>query len=96
MASMFIRTEVAPENLRLMLIAYGLDNAYRVVTFEEILRALPHAARDEARDELDRLADEGLLMKFAGRYCFNRAIPAEIRRHIDEMITSSGTIRIGR
>jgi hypothetical protein len=96
MATMFISSEIAPENLRLMLLAYGLDNAYRVVTFREIARSLPHARRDEIRSELARLADEGLLMKFAGRYCFNKAIPVEIRHRIEQMITASGTIRLVR
>ena len=96
MATIFISSGVVRERLRLMLLAYGLDNAYRVVSFEEIVRSMPNVVRDEIRDELDCLADEGLLMKFAGRYCFNKTIPVEIRRHIEQTITSSGMIRIVR
>ncbi|MFP5262483.1 MAG: hypothetical protein ACLGJB_11315 [Blastocatellia bacterium] len=94
MAAVYVRGEVAPENLGLMLLAYGLDNAYRVVTFDEIAASLPRVKRDDIRRELDRLADRGLLMKFSGRYCFNKPIPVEVRREIERMITSSGTIRI--
>ena len=82
MAAIFMRREVAPETLRLRLLAYGLDNAYRVVTLEEITQSLRQFNRDQIRDELNRLADDGLLMKFSGRYCFNKAIPKEIRNHI--------------
>lgn len=91
---MYVRGEVAPENLGLMLLAYGLDNAYRVVAFDEIAASLPRVKRDDIRSELDRLADRGLLMKFSGRYCFNKPIPVEVRREIERMITSSGTVRI--
>ncbi|HVG18418.1 MAG TPA: hypothetical protein VNI02_05145 [Blastocatellia bacterium] len=96
MAAVYERGEVAPEDLRLMLLAYGLDNAYRVITFEEIAQSLPRVKRDDIRGELDRLADQGFLMKFSGRYCFNKPIPVEVRREIERMITSSGTIRMGR
>jgi hypothetical protein len=94
MAAVYVRGEVAPENLGLMLLAYGLDNVYRVITFDEIAASLPRVKRDDIRGELDRLADRGLLMKFSGRYCFNKPIPVEVRREIERMITSSGTIRI--
>jgi DNA-binding Lrp family transcriptional regulator len=94
MAAMLVRSEVAPEFLRLMLLAYGLDNSYRVITLEEIAQSLRQFRRDEIRNELDRLTEEGLLMKFSGRYCFNKAIPNEIRLHIERTITPSGTIRI--
>ena len=94
MAAMYVRGEVAPENLRLMLLAYGLENAYRVVTFEEIAHSLRYCRRDEIKNGLDQLFQEGLLMKFAGRYCFNKSIPNEIRNHIERSVTPSGTIRI--
>ena len=95
MAAIYVRGEVAPEVLRLMLLAYGLENAYRVITFEEIAHSLREFRKDDIRNELDRLADEGLLMKFSGRYCFNKAIPNEIRNHIERTVTPSGTIRKG-
>ena len=95
MAAIYVRGEVAPEVLRLMLLAYGLENAYRVITFEEIAHSLREFRKDDIRNELDRLADEGLLMKFSGRYCFNKAIPNEVRNHIERTVTPSGTIRKG-
>ena len=95
MAAMFVSGEVAPEILRLMLLAYGLDNAYRVITFEEIAQSLRQFRKDQIRNELDHLTDEGLLMKFSGRYCFNKPIPNEIRIHIERAVTPSGTIRKG-
>lgn len=93
MAATFVRGEVEPEDLKLMLLAYGLNNSYRVVSLEEIARALPHVRRDEIRNELDHLAAEGFLMKFSGRYCFNKTIPNDLRRHIDRVVTPSGTLR---
>jgi hypothetical protein len=95
MAAIYVKGEVAPEVLRLMLLAYGLENAYRVITCEEIAHSLRAFRKDDIRNELDRLADEGLLMKFSGRYCFNKAIPNEVRNHIERTVTPSGTIRKG-
>jgi len=86
-------THIAPESLRLMLLAYGMDHAYRVVSLEEIAHSIPHVRRDEVRDVLERLAQEGLVTRFAGRYCFNKAIPIELRQNIEQLITPSGTIR---
>ena len=94
MAAIFVSGEVAPEILRLMLLAYGLENAYRVVTLEEIAHSLRKFKKDDIRRELDRLGDEGLLMKFSGRYCFNKAIPNEVRNHIERAVTPSGTVRM--
>jgi len=84
---------MAPESLRLMLLAYGMDHAYRVISLEEIAHSIPHVRRDEVRDVLEHLAQEGLVTRFSGRYCFNKAIPIELRHNIDQLITSSGTIR---
>lgn len=86
-------THIAPENLRLILLAYGIDHSYRVVSLEEIARAMPHIRRDEIQTVLDRLAREGLVTRFSGRYCFNKSIPAELQQDIDQFITPSGTIR---
>lgn len=84
---------IAPENLRLMLLSYGMDHAYRVVSLEEIAHSIPHVRRDEVRDVLEELAQEGLVTRFSGRYCFNKAIPVELRHDIERLITPSGTIR---
>lgn len=84
---------IPPESLRLMLLAYGIEHAYRVVSLEEIAHSIPHVVRDEVRDGLEHLAEEGLVESFSGRYCFNKIIPADLRRDIEQLITPSGTIR---
>ena len=84
---------IAPERLRLMLLAYGMEHAYRVVSLEEIAHSIPYGRRDEVRRVLEELAQEGLVTRFSGRYCFNKAIPGELRQNIEEFITPSGTIR---
>ena len=85
--------QIAQESLRAMLLAYGINHAYRVVTLEEINHAMPHVRGDEVRGVLERLAQEGLVTRFSGRYCFNKAIPGEVRQSIEQFITPSGTIR---
>ena len=86
-------SHIAPDSLRLMLLAYGIDHAYRVISLEEITHSLPHVRRDEVRTVLETLAQEGLVTRFSGRYCFNKAIPGDLRHNIDQLITPSGTIR---
>lgn len=86
-------SHIAPESLRLMLLSYGMDHAYRVISLEEIAHAIPHVRRDEVQNVLERLAHEGLLTRFSGRYCFNKAIPVEVRHSIEQLITPSGTVR---
>ena len=85
--------QIAPENLRAMLLAYGINHAYRVVTLEEINHSMPHVGGDQVKVVLEGLANEGLVTRFSGRYCFNRVIPANLRQSIDELVTPSGTIR---
>ncbi len=94
MAAMFGTLEIAPDNLRLMLLAFGIGHAYRVISLEEISHTLPHVRKEEIRTELDRLADESLVTKFSGRYCFNRALPVELRRTVERAVTPGGTIRL--
>jgi len=94
MAAMQVRTQIAPENLRLMLLAYGMDHPFRVIAQEEIFQSLPHVNRETIKDMLDSLAGEGLLTKFSSRYCFNKPIPAELSRSVERTITPSGTVRI--
>ncbi|MFY9557961.1 MAG: hypothetical protein WAV20_10345 [Blastocatellia bacterium] len=84
---------IAPENLRLMLLAFGMEHAYRVITLEEIAHSIPHVKRDQVKVQLEKLAQEGLVTRFSGRYCFNKAIPLELRHTIEKFITPSGTIR---
>lgn len=96
MAALRARSEIAPENVRLMLLAYGMDHTYRVISLEEISQFLPHIKREVIREGLDLLAEEGLVTKFAGRYCFNKMIPLELRHFIGKAVTPSGTIRTAR
>lgn len=84
---------IAPESLRLILLAYGMDHAYRVISLDEIAHFIPHVRRDDMREALENLAQEGLVTRFSGRYCFNKAIPQELRHHIEHLITPSGTVR---
>src|SRR4030095_6752286 len=84
---------IAPESLKLMLLAYGIDHAYRVLSLDEIAHSIPHVRKDEVREVLEFLAQEGLVTRFSGRYCFNKAIPVELRQEIERLITPSGTIR---
>ena len=88
-----MKIEVAPENLRLMLLAYGMEHPYRVLALEEIFQSLPGVDREKIKQMLDHLAAEGLVTKFSSRYCYNKSIPDELRRRIERLITPSGTIR---
>lgn len=93
MTVMQVRAQVASENLRLMLLAYGMDHPYRVIAQEEIFQLLPYVNREKIKEMLDHLAGEGLLTKFSSRYCFNKPIPTELSSSIKRVVTPSGTIR---
>jgi hypothetical protein len=93
MAAMFAGREVAPETLRLMLLAYGMEHPYRVVTLNDITQALSHVRKQVVQEGLDQLAREGLVTKFAGRYCFNKILTTELRHSIERRVTTSGTVR---
>jgi hypothetical protein len=88
-----IGKNIAPESLRLILLAYGMDHAYRVISLEEIAHSIPHVQKDQVREVLERLAQENLVTRFSGRYCFNKTIPPDLRHNIEELITPSGTVR---
>lgn len=92
MAAMY-RSHIAPESLRAMLLAYGINHAYRVVTLEEINHSMPHVRSEDVRMVLEGLAQEGLVTRFSGRYCFNKNIPPSLRHSIDQFISPSGTVR---
>jgi hypothetical protein len=34
--------------------------------------------------------------RFSGRFCFNKAIPPEIRQSVEAAVTPSGTVRVLR
>ncbi len=87
------RYHVEQESLRAMLLAFGIEHAYRVISLEEIAHEIPYAKKHEVRSLLEDLAREGLVTKFSGRYCFNKAIPVELRHSIERLVTPSGTIR---
>ena len=84
---------IAAENLRLLLLAYGISHAYRVVSLDEIAHSVPHVKREDVRTILEDLAKDGLVTRFSGRYCFNKTIPNDLRHDIERLITPSGTIR---
>ena len=85
--------EIAPDNLRLMLLAYGIGNAFRVISLEDISHTMPHVNKELIKKGLDCLAEEALVTKFSGRYCFNRPVPNDLRRFVERTITPSGTLR---
>ena len=87
------RYHVEQESLRAMLLAFGIEHAYRVISLEEIAHEIPYAKKHEVRSLLEDLAREGLVTKFSGRYCFNKAIPMELRHSIERLVTPSGTMR---
>jgi len=94
MAAAYKNSKIAPGQLRFMVLAYGLEHAYRVLSIDEIAQEMPHVRREAIRSELDRLAGEELVTRFSGRYCFNREIPLELRRAIERIVTASGTIKV--
>lgn len=85
---------IASHHLRMTLLDYGIDNEFKVVTLDEISRAISHVDKELLREGLDQLAEEGLVTRFAGRYCFNKPIPMEDRQIVNRNMTSSGTIRM--
>ena len=87
------RHHIEQESLRAMLLAFGIEHAYRVISLEEITHEIPYARKHEVQGLLEDLAREGLVTKFSGRYCFNKAIPMELRHSIERLVTPSGTIR---
>ena len=94
MAAMDRDFEIAPENLRFLLLAYGMDNAYRIISLEEVAQALPQIPREQIQKGLDKLVEDGALSRFTRRYCFNKPLSKEIRRAIEGAVTPSGTIRV--
>lgn len=88
-----LKYHVEQESLRALLLAFGIEHSYRVISLEEIAHEIPYAPKQELRNLLEALAQEGLVTKFSGRYCFNKTIPIELRHSIDQLITPSGTIR---
>jgi hypothetical protein len=84
---------VSPEYSRLLVLGFGLSHEYRVLGLDEIANNLPHLGRRKLKEALESLADEGLVTRFSGRFCFNKAIPAELRNAVENAVTPSGTIR---
>ena len=70
------------DDVRLALLNYGARNGYRVVTAEEVSESLVGFRREDIRRCLDQLANEELITRFAGRYCFNKEIPFQLRSAI--------------
>jgi len=76
-----------------MLLAFGLSKAYRILTLDEIVGSIGQISREAVREALERLAEESLVTRFVGRYCFNKAIPPDLQRILEKKVTHSGTIR---
>ena len=93
MATSIRENGVEPENSRLLVLGFGLNHEYRVLGLDEIANSLPHLGRRQLKEALESLANEGLVTRFSGRFCFNRAIPAELRNAVEQAVTPSGTIR---
>ena len=94
MASSPPSKSLAPNDVKLLLLAYGIGRGYRVLTFEEIAQAHEHVSRQVIRQGLDQLAAEDLVSRFAGRYCFNKPIPTDLLRDVEHLVTASGTVRL--
>jgi hypothetical protein len=86
-------SKVAPEYVRPIVLGFGLRHAYRVLSLDEIAQEIPNVGRIELKQTLEQLANEGLVTRFSGRFCFNKAIPPNLRRHVESAITPSGNIR---
>lgn len=87
---------IEPEYVELLVLGYGLNHAYRVLGVDQIANGLPLVGRKELKEALERLADEGLVTRFSGRFCFNKQVPSEIRNKVDAAVTSSGTVRFSQ
>jgi hypothetical protein len=73
-----------------------LTHPFRVVGLDEIVDWLGHPDRPQVRNALEALAHEGLVTRFSGRYCFNRAIPTDLRILVEQTVTPSGAVRVSR
>ena len=93
MAAMMFEKVVPPDYSKLIVLGFGLSHAYRVLSLEEIANGVPLLGRSELKQTLEWLANEGLVTRFSGRFCFNKAIPSELRRQVEAAITPSGTVR---
>jgi hypothetical protein len=93
MVARLLENRIEPEYVRLIVLGFGLSHAYRVLGVDEIAHALSYIERRELKAALERLADEGLVTRFSGRFCFNKPIPGELRRSVEEAVTPSGTVR---
>jgi hypothetical protein len=84
------------DNVRLALLNYGSRNGYRVLTADEVSDCLSGFNRDEVKKCLDQLANEELLTRFAGRYCFNKEIPFHVRHAARRCKAASDDRAFGR
>lgn len=92
MVARLFESKVTPENVRPIVLGFGMRHAYRVLSFDEIAQQIPSVARIELKETLEELANEGLVTRFSGRFCFNKAIPPNLTRHVESAITPSGTV----
>lgn len=93
MVTVYVNANVAADKVRFMILAFGSEHTFRVLTVDEVAHEFPNVKKDVIRSQLDELAREELVTRFAGRYCFNKTIPDDILRLIEENVTRSGTIK---
>ncbi len=93
MAARLLENGIEPEYTRLLALGFGLRHAYRVLSLGEIAASIRHVSLQDLKETLEQLASEGLLTRFSGRYCFNKAIPEELRNAVARAITPSGRVR---
>lgn len=85
--------EIAPQDLKLRLLWFGLQHPFRVVNLEEIAAAVGNLDKDFVREALVRLSQEGLVTRFSGRFCFNRPIPPDLRKLVEQSFFPSRVTR---
>ena len=93
MAARLLENGIEPEYIRLLALGFGLSHPYRVLSLGEIAASMRHVSQQDLKETLEQLASEGLLTRFSGRYCFNKAIPEELRNAVGQAITPSGSVR---
>lgn len=84
----------AADQVELLLLGFGTAHAYRVFSLSEVADAMPHISKELLRQSLERLADRGLLTRFAGRYCFNKDVPCDVRLSVEGSATNDGAAQL--
>ena len=83
----------ATGQVELLVLGFGMAHAYRVFSLAEVADAMPHINKELLRQALDQLAERDLLTTFAGRYCFNKEIPSDVKHSVEQYGGKSGAAR---